>query len=913
MARPLWQHQREALKDLRAEFAARNRATGVMACGTGKTRVGAETAQAVSPGRPVLIVVPTLDLVAQTVTAWLEGVGRQALGRVIAVCGEKEVMDRDAADDLAGLQIEVTSDPGRLAELLREHRGRVTAAITYQSLDKLVAAHEIRGVLPWGLAVVDEAHRSAGRAGRKWSVIHDDVRVPAARRLYLTATPRLVTVGDGDLSEVASMDDEKVFGRVAHRLSFARARERGLLADYRVVVCVVTDEEMHRLATRRDTFLQVGRTAVSASMLARQVAVLRGADTYQVGRMLTYHRRVADARWFSQTLPGAGALLGRPDGLATGFVHGSQRRAQRRAELAKLVDDRLERVVISNARVLSEGYDAPAVDGIAFIDARKSTIDTVQAVGRALRLGGKKDKVAHIFVPVVMEPGQDPVEALQSSAYAPVWQVVSALAAHDEALGAELDARRRDLGRGGPAGGEGTLRELPRWLQFDGIPVPPRFAEAISVATVRSTTASWEEHLGAAAAYRAEHGDLLVPTAFVNTAGLALGQWVQWARRLNTTGRLSPARQDQLDELGMVWDVLDADFSRFLAAATAYHTRHGDLRIPRGYIAPGPDRLALGGWINNLRSRKNKLSKEQHKKLDELGMIWAVFDEDWKKGIEAARRYHQRHGHLRVPRDHVETDGRGKKGFPLGAWLAGKREQHKKLSPERIADLDALGMIWNKWEDQWRRSFEAARAFHAGHGHLDLPAHHTVQLPDGDLDLGAWLSRQRAEIENGTLSPERAAALEGLGVKLMGTHERSWQRGMAAARAYHAEFKNISVPARHVIRDGDGEEFNLGAWISKVRDRRIRGKLTAGRIAELDALGMVWSVTEGTWEVHLAAATAFYRTHRHLRIPHSHVTGPPGELRLGSWLSRQRTDFLKGKLSVNRIKALTKIGMRWPT
>lgn len=910
-APPLWEHQREAVKDLTAELTSAGRATNVMACGTGKTRVGAEVAGLVASSEPVLIVVPTLDLVAQTLTAWLEALGREALGRVIAVCGDKEVMDRDDAADLVTLQVEVTSDAGRLAELLRERWGRSTVAITYQSLPKLVAAHRFRGVQPWKLVVVDEAHRSAGVKNRKWAVIHDDVQVPASKRLYMTATPRLVSARDGDLTEVVSMDDEKVFGRVAHRLSFAQARERRLLADYRVIVSVVTDEEMHRLATERErnTFLQVGPSAVSAPMLARQVAVLRAARELKIQRMLTYHRRVMDARWFSQTLQRADALLGRADTLTTGYVYGSQRRALRRSELAKLADSRLDRVVISNARVLSEGYDAPAVDGVAFIDARKSTIDTVQALGRALRLGGKKDKTAYILVPVLMEPGQDPIGALQGSAYAPVWQVVRALAAHDEALGAELEARRRELGRT-PCGQ--TLDELPEWLHITGMPVPHRFAEAITVQAVRSTTVSWEEHMGAAAAYVAEHGDLLVRADFVTESGLPLGQWIRSVRQLHKDGKLSPARHAQLDELGMIWDVLDENFTRHLEAAAKYRAKYGNLRIPRGYITPGPDQIRLGEWISRLRVRREQLSTRQREALDELGMVWNVFAEDWNRGIEAARSYRQRNGHLRVPYGHVEEPSPGSKGFPLGAWLsARRRERHTTLTPERIAELDALGMIWDQHENAWRRNFEALKAYYARHGNLDMSPQHIERLPDGEIALGTWLYRQRAGLKSGTLSAERTAALESLGVKLIRAQDRAWLHALTFARLYHKKFGNLNIPASQTIRNSDGEEFKLGSWISKTRERRIRGKLTVEQISELDALGMVWDSNEASWLANYTAAKVFYKIHGHLTVPRKYVTPRPEELRLGFWIARQRADFRKGKLSVQRVKALTKIGMRW--
>ncbi|MDH6222749.1 DEAD/DEAH box helicase [Streptomyces pseudovenezuelae] len=841
-APPMWQHQQEALKDLEAELSSARRVTNIMACGTGKTRVGAETAQLVSPSEPVLIVVPTLDLIAQALSAWLEALGREALGHVIAVCGDSEVTDRETADDLAALQIDVTSDPGRLADLLRTRRGRSTVAITYQSLPKLVDSHRYPGVQPWKLIVVDEAHRSAGLKNRPWSVLHDDDLVPAIKRLYMTATPRLVSVRDGDLSEVVSMDDERVFGRVGHRLTFAKARERKLLADYRFIVSIVTDEEMHRLATERDasTFLQLGRSAMSATMLARQVAVLRAAREFKVQRMLTYHRLVADARWFAQTLPAADALLGLADTLTTGFVRGSQNRAQRRAELGKLANESLDRVVISNARVLSEGYDAPAVDGVAFIDPRKSTIDTVQAIGRALRLGGKTDKTAYIFVPVLLEPGQDPVSALQGSAYAPVWQVVSALAAHDEALGAELEARRRDLGRDYQPGK--ALMELPAWLQVHGIPVPHRFAQAITVKAIRSTTPSWEEHVGAAAAYADQHGDLLVRTDFVTESGLALGQWICWVRTLNIDGSLSPARRAQLDEIGMIWDVPDERWTRRLEAAAKYRAEHGDLRIPHSYVTPGPDPIRLGVWIMSLRDRQEELSDRRRKELDELGMVWtSMTAEEWKQGMQAARAYHQRHGHLHAPRDHVEESQDDSEGFPLGLWLVGRRIKHKRMSPEKRAELDALGMTWSLRDDSWSRHFEAAQAYHSRHGNLDMPAKHVEHLPTGDVRLGAWLCRQRRAIDAGRLNAEHTAALDGLGVNIRAS-ERAWQQGLAVARLYHAEFGSLHMRAKQTFTDSDGAEFKLGPWIRRVRDRRTHGRLTPNQISELDELGMNWNV-----------------------------------------------------------------------
>lgn len=164
----------------------------------------------------------------------------------------------------------------------------------------------------------------------------------------------------------------------------------------------------------------------------------------------------------------------------------------------------------------------------------------MQAVGRALRLDGDRDKTAYIFVPVLLEPGQDPVSALQSSAYGPVWRVVSALAAHDETLSEELDIRRRALGRSNGRSGNNPLSAMPDWLQFSGVPVPEQFARAITVHAVRSTTASWEEHLGAAAAYSEKHGDLLAP---VTTSPNQDCHWGSGSARPATSTRTKPSHR----------------------------------------------------------------------------------------------------------------------------------------------------------------------------------------------------------------------------------------------------------------------------------------------------------------------------------------------------------------------------------
>ncbi|MFF3277275.1 DEAD/DEAH box helicase family protein [Streptomyces chrestomyceticus] len=390
----LWPHQREAVAAVTDTMSRTERTTAVMACGTGKTRVGIEIAQHIAPTGRVLTVVPTIELVGQTLHAWRQTYG-DGSGRTVALCSDPGVMDQ-RGQDLRAEHAAVTTSAADLAQLTAGP-GRVTVVSTYAGMRVLQEAHASYGLSPWSHMIVDEAHRTAGAAGKAWSQAHDDVTLPSSRRLYLTATPRIVGSrrgpGAGDFA--ISMDDPKIYGPRSYTLSFARASALGLLAKYQVVVAVITSDEVRALAASQQHY-QVGRSAVAVDMLARQIAVLRAAEQHGIRRLITYHGRVADAEWFAKTLPAVAPLLA-ADGAAApsvwaGHVHGGQNMADRRKVLDRLRGDDEGLVVVSNARVLTEGVDAPAVDGIAFLDPRESTIDIIQALGRAMRLGAARTK-----------------------------------------------------------------------------------------------------------------------------------------------------------------------------------------------------------------------------------------------------------------------------------------------------------------------------------------------------------------------------------------------------------------------------------------------------------------------------------------------------------------------------------------
>ncbi len=961
-------HQRLALADCAAGLDKSERGQLVMACGTGKTLVAPFLAERMAAKR-VLVLVPSLSLLAQTLREWATATDFDYL----AVCSD-DTVTKDEHDAVVAstseLGVPVTTDAARVARFLRR-RGTGTKVIfsTYQSSQQIAAA-QTAGVPAFDLVIADEAHRCAGPQAGVFATVLDAAKIKARKRLFMTATPRYFT---GRVKreakeanwEVASMDEVEKFGSVLHRLTFAQAIDQDLLSDYQVVVVGVTDSEAHDLAARGAFVTQDGHAVTDARTLARQLGLLRAMAKYDLRRIVTFHSRIEYATRFASSLPETRAWLParrRPSGdLWTDHVSGKMTAGERDARLRRLrAVGSGERGVLTNARCLTEGVDVPTLDGVAFIDPRRSQVDVVQAVGRAIRKAEDKT-VGTIVIPVLVDEDTDPEDALASGEFDRVWEIVRALRDHDEDLAEELDELRRGQGM------RGTVSERPSKIALDlPVAVGSAFARAFDTRLVERATTSWQEGLGAARAYRAEHGDLRVPPGHVTHDGFKLRIWIDNCR--GRQGRLSPAQTAELDALGMIWDPLDDQWRRGLAAAQGFHAQHGHLRVSRSMRYDG---INLGLWVQTRRQeyRRGDLTRERRFELDSLGMIWDPFEDDWQQGMAAARIYCEGRGDLRVPQKY-----RSPEGFRLGTWIFSRRMEHKsgRLSAERVAELDALGMVWEPHEETWQRGLRSARRYHDEHGDLRIPKKHVE--PDG-FRLGSWLDNRRMEHRAGKLSARRIAMLEALGISWV-PWESDWQQGLAAARAYAAEHGDLRTHGNYVTPDGiklgrwlqgrrrawrkgilppehcaelnelgmvwipdergdawqrayaaaakyraskgdllvpqsyeTADGFALGAWISNQRTLRRREELSAGRVAGLEALGMVWDALDEDWQRGISVARDFQKAQGHLRVPRSFVSadGYP----LGWWITYRRHDRKRGRLAPERIKALDSLGMVW--
>ncbi|MET9444700.1 DEAD/DEAH box helicase family protein [Streptomyces sp. NPDC006610] len=498
----------------------------VSATGTGKTLVSIRVADALG-ARLVLFVVPTLDLAAQTALAWR----RDGHGEHMVIVSS---LDAAGRDDLVAARIMSTISPhalGGLMSVVGEAEDQIpalTVICTYDSLDKIEQTQKTGyAVPPFDLAVLDEAHRIAGRSDKKWAIANDAKRIRAHRRLYMTATPPRIFAAP-DLAESAdttrprrrpaaagpdvdalanSMDNEQVYGKKVVDYPLAQAVEDGRAADYRIVVPTLTDTDLRRrlnmpapgtAAPPGTTPAEKQKDDGALRTTALHLSVLRAMTEHGLKKVLVYFHLVSDARRFARELPHTLRLLARtePD-LVPGvdpklfFAHGEHTPAQRADIFADFAA--ADTAILANSKLIAEGVDIPSVDAVVFADPTRSVIRCVQALGRALRLD-VSGKTASLIVPVYIPPGADSEDIL-GTPYEPVWAIAGALASHDHRILERLPDKANRLPKE-------TSDVIARRWHFDFTVHPERIARAMDLVSFdpRDPAVSRSRRLGLAAA-----------------------------------------------------------------------------------------------------------------------------------------------------------------------------------------------------------------------------------------------------------------------------------------------------------------------------------------------------------------------------------------------------------------------------
>ncbi|MGW4049117.1 Helicase associated domain protein [Streptomyces sp. NPDC004721] len=858
------------------------RGTIVSATGSGKTITAAACALECFPGGRILVTVPTLDLLAQTAQAW-RLVGHRT--PMVAVCS----LENDPV--LNSLEVRTTTNPIQLA--LWAGHGPIVVFATYASLvdrediDAPEGQQKVRGPLEaalaggerlygqqmsgFDLAIVDEAHSTAGDLGRPWAAIHDNQRIPADFRLYLTATPRILAAPrpqrgtGGQELEIATMADNPngTYGPWLAELGLSEAIERGILAGFEIDVLEIHDPSP---ALEESEEAQRGRR-----LALLQTALLEHAAAHNLRTVMTFHQKVEEAAAFAEKLPKTAAELyandtsdddlaaadrlpassidaefyeleaGRhvpPDRVWSAWLCGDHLVTERREALHQFAngidaaDRRVHRAFLASCRVLGEGVDITGergVEAVCFADTRGSQVEIVQNIGRALRLNRDgTTKIARIIVPIFLQPGEDPTDMIASASFRPLVAVLQGLRSHDERLVEQLASRALTSGQ----------RKVHIRRDEDG--------------QIVGAGGEDQEQEGADAAaesallHFSSPRDAATIAAFLRTR-IYRPESLVWLEGYQALLRWRAENQ-----------------------ITGLHAVPYDVEVEVGVTKDFP----LGRWVHQQRKalRAGELEPRRKELLDlpEAGMVWEPGEEAWENKLAALRSYRHATGHLAPRQNAVWGEGAnlgtGADLIPVGQHMANLRRKGAKnglgKDPERAAErakqLEAIDPDWNcPWPLDWQRHYRVLADLVDADGHL--PDIAPGVLMDGD-DLGKWLQRQKQPSTWAQLSTEQQERLSRLGVKPTeapsptpaaghakgpSKAQQAFQRGLAALTQWvEREGAHRPVPRSHaekIVVAGETAPVvvKLGVWVSNTRARQ--GKLTAEQLDALRELGMEWA------------------------------------------------------------------------
>jgi superfamily II DNA or RNA helicase len=872
-------HQKEAIEKIKAALKVDDRTTAVMACGTGKTLVALWAAEAQEP-KTVLVLVPSLALLSQTLPDWCRQTSWGERFRYLCVCSDASV-DRSAKEDeyalkQSDIEFPVTTDPKLVKGFLDSNKTGVNVIFsTYQSAE--VVAEGLKGQTV-DLGIFDEAHKTTGDKKGLFTFGLSDKNIRIRKRLFLTATPRHYKLNkrdkDGDF-QVVSMNDEKVYGNVSYRLPFSTAVAAGIIVPYKVIISVSLNKEVDAELLRRGS-TRVRRDEIQAKWVANQIALKRAIEKTKATKIITFHSRVNlaedfagdDARGFKEHVKGFDVF----------HVNGGQNAADRKG----LLDGfrAAKKGLITNARCLTEGVDVPAVDMVAFVDPRKSKIDIAQAAGRAMRQSkATNKKLGYIVVPLFIEQkkGETEAEAFTRAGFDEVAEVLGAMLESDDDLVDTIKELQQASGRGDKF----NPRQLHEKIEVIGPTINlDKLTQSIDVEILNRLGLSWDRWFGLCQKFRKREGNCRVPQDHKED-GLALGTWVS-SQRL-AKDRLTLGQLNRLNSINFSWDPHEEAWEEGYAALKAYHIRNGHCSVSQKHMEKG---LNLGSWVSEQRIKRARLSPDKMKRLDTLGFNWDPRAEMWRKYFEALQQYHKREGHCRVPQGYEEN------GIDLGRWVSKQRLERNRRHTDRVKLLNSLGFSWDPHEEAWEEGYAMLQKFRKREGHCNANLNFVME----GFRLGSWVTKQRAKKKQLTLN--QVSRLDSIGFSWDPVNER-WNEAFELLKSFRKREGHCRVPGNFKY---DG--INLGSWV--LFQRHNLKHLTPNQISRLDSLDFSWDPIADQWNEAFDALKDFHKREGHCRVPKDFKLGG---INLGSWVDTRRQN--KASLEPDQIRQLDSLGFIW--
>lgn len=517
-------HQKEAIAATIQELKKENKALVVSACGTGKTYIGAQAAKHLIKSKTGIccIFVPSRTLLWQTAKTWIAELPEW---KQTYVCSEGEG----------------TTDPELLADQIL-HAGRQIIFCTYHSAKRLQDAFTILGKIP-DLAIMDEAHATAMEEGRHFAFTVKTFQ--AKKKIFMTATPKHYLLGDIDheATEIFSMEDPKTYGNKVFHLPLREAIQKGIVADYRLVISA-DKKDVHR------------------GIFTKIATLEKAFNRYNLKKMLTFHQSVADADCFAKNWEKF------QKNIPAFHINGSMKMEERNEIIAAYL--KAPRAILTSAKALAQGVDLPETDSVAILCRKESIIEITQIIGRALRLHPGKEK-GTIILPLTLLPHETITHALKSRKLEYMWEILQSL------LEQENPERILDDPWENTQAISNKIEVVDENDTIDASQIEDARAH-IHLRWVNSLRTQWDINFEKLIKHKEKTGFADIEDIFTlagDPAKTPIKVWIEEQR----THLPNPARKKRLNDIGFQWENFDGQFP-FLAQTVLQNLARGTIRIP---------------------------------------------------------------------------------------------------------------------------------------------------------------------------------------------------------------------------------------------------------------------------------------------------------------------------------------------
>lgn len=699
-------HQKTAIKDVIDGFKKNDRGQLIMACGTGKTKTSVWIDMKLNT-KHTLVLVPTLNLISQTLGDWSEMYGDKI--KIACVCSDRNVSKRNNEQyKISDIPYPVYSKESDILTFLKGHDKKIIIS-TYLSADVFEDVFKKRNIKPFDLTIFDEAHKCTGDDSDKLtlSALRNDV-VKTKKYLFMTATPRetsekMRTMAEKYNKNLYYMDDEKIYGKRFHVLNFGDAIKKKLLNDYQVVIYGIKEKNLEEFVQKR-TLVKIKKDLTSADELASIIGFIHSVNKYNLSKIISYHTTKEQAKNFSKILYEVNGSI-KPSKRITKNITINSVTSDEPVYEREIKIKNLEKVkpdkdvsILTNARCLTEGIDIPSLDCVAFVSPKRSTVDIIQATGRAIRLT-KPRGIGTIIVPFFISEddyGEVDEKKLKSN-YKYIFEILGALKEHDNLLADKINEVRIDLGRKKII----TRGRLPNNIIIN-LPsdIPSNFEEKIISMIIEYNSDDWLEKYGMLKQIEQEKGTVADIKIRTKINGIKIGEHVHWIRSCAKNNTLSEKKYKMYDDLeGWIWDVNEEDKIRKYNLLKEIETKKGTVKHIKTRDSYKGEKI--GAHINYMRmsKRDNTLSEEEIEKYGLIkGFSWDVDEDLFNEKIEACYEFGK------INKKLGGNEFRQYKGMRLDAFLGNLRMNKEEIPKHRIEIvqdlLDAFNLEWGSTRDR---------------------------------------------------------------------------------------------------------------------------------------------------------------------------------------------------------------------